>query len=101
MTFAKRIESHRHTCTATTPAAMATHSATPPPRSPARCTKTIVATIAPGPASSGVPSGTSATLTPLLPDGCGSSIFPVSSSIATRSSSRPPAVWSAGSEMCM
>jgi len=65
------------------------------------CTKTIVATIAPGPASSGVPSGTRATFTALLLDGSTDSILPVSSSIEISSSSRPPDAWSAGSVMCM
>ena len=58
-------------------------------------TKTIVATIAPGPASSGVPSGTSATLTSRT--SAGVSLRPVSSSSATSSSSSPPAPCSAGS----
>ena len=59
MTTEKRMNSHSTTCTATMPSATAAASHT----SSTRWTKTIVATIAPGPASSGVPSGTSATLT--------------------------------------
>ena len=58
------------------------------------CTESIVATIAPGPASSGVPSGTRATLTSGTCERVGS--LPVSSSSATRSSSSPPAPCSAG-----
>ena len=58
---------------------------------------TIVATMAPGPASSGVPSGTRATLTSGTPDG--SSCRSVSSSSATMSSSSPPAPCSAGMPM--
>lgn len=46
------------------------------------------------------PSGTIATLTPFVP-GCGSSIFPVSSSMAMSSSSSPPEAWRAGKEMCI
>ena len=68
------------------------------PRGPsARCTNSMVATIAPGPASSGVPSGTSATLEVdwLL----GSSALPVSSSSATSRSSSRPAPCSAGRSM--
>ena len=64
-------------------------------------TNTMVATMAPGPASSGVPSGTRATLTFPFPDGCGSSILPVSSSMAMSSRSSPPDACSAGSVMCM
>ena len=69
------------------------------PTESTRCTNSITATIAPGPASSGVPSGTSAMLTSWL--ALGSFSLPVSSSSATRSSSSPPAPWRAGSEMCM
>ena len=61
------------------------------------CTNSMVATIAPGPASSGVPSGTSATLVPAV--AVGSFSLSVSSSSATSSSSSPPAPCSAGSEM--
>ena len=57
-------------------------------------TKTIVATIAPGPASSGVPSGTSATFTSRT--SVGVSVRPVSNSSATRRSSKPPAPCRAG-----
>ena len=56
--------------------------------------KTIVATIAPGPASSGVPSGTRATFVPTA--AVGSCSLPVSSSSATSRSSRPPAHCSGG-----
>src|SRR5690606_4024502 len=72
---AKRIESHSmmHTATSATPTEA--HCAGPS----APVTNTIVATIAPGPASNGVPSGTSATLTDLFGEGSGSSILPVSS----------------------
>ena len=57
----------------------------------------IVATIAPGPAMSGVPSGTRATLTSWT--GTALPSLPVSSSRATSRRSRPPAPWSAGSVM--
>ena len=67
MTTEKRMNSHSTTCTATMPSA----SAIAAPTSSTCLTKTIVATIAPGPASSGVPSGTRATLT--LPVCTGSS----------------------------
>ena len=60
-------------------------------------TNRIVATIAPGPASNGVPSGTIATLTSST--SVGSSVFPVSSSSETTSSSRPPETCMAGSEI--
>ena len=78
---------------ATMPAAIAVTSATP-----SDCwTNTMVATIAPGPASRGVPSGTSATLTSRT--SLGSSARSVSSSSATMSSSSPPAPCSAGMPM--
>ena len=76
---------------------MATPTATRSTVSSIAETNTMVATIAPGPASSGVPSGTSATFTFSL--ATGSSIWPVRSSSATSRSSRPPAPWSAGSVM--
>jgi len=60
-------------------------------------TNRMVATIAPGPASSGVPSGTIATLTSSTSSG--SSVFPVSSSKDTMSRSRPPEACIAGSVM--
>ncbi len=88
-----RMVSKSATCTARIPAAIATKSAA----SCARSTKTIVATIAPGPASSGVPSGTSATLTSLV--WAGSSARPVRSSSATSSRSSPPAHCRAGREI--
>ena len=75
------------------PAAMAVTSGSPS----ACCTNTMVATIAPGPASSGVPSGTRATLTSRT--SAGSSWRSVSSSSATMSSSRPPAPCNAGMPM--
>src|SRR5674536_361772 len=53
-----RSDSHSTRCTATSPAAIAATSADPC----ARRTNTMVATMAPGPASSGVPKGTSACL---------------------------------------
>ena len=96
-TPANRMATHRVTSTHANPTATEIHE----PREPStRCTNSIEATIAPGPASSGVPSGTMATLT--LPLGAsGSSSLPVSSSIATSRSSSPPEPCSAGSEMCM
>lgn len=66
---------------------------------PVCCTKSITATIAPGPPSSGVPSGTRATFTPSF--AAISPSLPESSCSATISSSRPPENCSAGSEMCM
>src|SRR2546429_288107 len=54
----------------------------------------MVATIAPGPASSGVPSGTSATF--VVGTLSGSSDFPVSNCNATSTSSSPPAPCNAG-----
>src|ERR1700731_3171283 len=56
-----------------------------------RWTYSMVATIAPGPASSGVTSGTKATLARSTSASEGSPAFPVSSSSATSSRSRPPA----------
>lgn len=69
-----------------TTAAMAAANATPSPTDPIRCTNSIVATIAPGPARSGVPSGTNATFAWALSSSAGSADFPVSSSSATSSS---------------
>src|SRR5664280_1823138 len=60
----------------------------------ARRTNTMVATMAPGPASSGVPKGTSATLT--SGTSFGASRRSVSSSRATSANSSPPAPCSAG-----
>ncbi len=77
-------------CTATIAAATASRSALPS----MPWTNTIVATIAPGPASNGVPSGTSAAFTFCVASG--SVAVPVSSCSATRSSSSPPAACSAG-----
>ncbi|EYT50115.1 hypothetical protein D641_0104865 [Brachybacterium muris UCD-AY4] len=65
----------------------------------ASSTNSIIATIAPGPPSSGVPSGTSATLTPSL--AAISPSLPASSCRAMISSSSPPENCRAGSEMCM
>src|SRR5260370_33692998 len=55
-----------------------------------RWTYSMVATIAPGPTSSGVPSGTKATLARSSSASVGSPAFPVSSSSATSSRSSPP-----------
>jgi uncharacterized protein len=90
-----RITIQMHTCTPTTPRATAVNSG---PESTSLL-KSIVATIAPGPASSGVPRGTRATLTSW--PGVGSFSLPVRSSRATSRSSRPPEHCRAGSEMCM
>ncbi len=61
----------------------------------------IVATIAPGPASSGVPSGTNATLLFARSAEVGSSVFPVSSCRETSRSSSPPAPSSAAIWTCV
>ena len=71
-------------CTTTSPSKIVKKSAT-------LCdclTKIIVAAIAPGPAKSGVPRGTRATLT--SPVFAGSASLPVRSSNATSNSSKPP-----------
>ncbi len=79
-------------------ARIAVQTATWEPTSPAFSTARITETMAPGPASSGMPSGTSATLTSLVC--CGSSVLPVRRSSATSRSSTPPAIIRAGTEMC-
>lgn len=61
-----------------------------------RCTNSMVATMPPGPASSGVPSGTKATLALARSVELGSSVLPVSSCSETSRSSRPPAPSRAG-----
>ncbi len=58
----------------------------------------MVAAIAPGPAKSGVPSGTSATLTSSVASASGVPL-PVSRSSATNSNSNPPAPCNAGMPM--
>jgi|HubBroStandDraft_1064217.scaffolds.fasta_scaffold21057_4 hypothetical protein len=84
---AKRMASQIEIATA----AMAPARANPSPTPRMRWTYSIVATIAPGPASSGVPSGTKATFARSTSASEGSVAFPVSSSSATSSRSRPPA----------
>ena len=70
---------------------MAAPSARYPSMSPSVCrTNTIVAAMAPGPANSGVPKGTKATLTSSAASGCELPL-PVSRSSATSSNSNPPA----------
>ena len=82
-TWMARIAVHTDTCVATLSAF---------------CTARMTDTIAPGPASNGMPSGTSATLTSLV---ClGSSVLPVSRSSAMSRSNSPPAIISAGTETC-
>lgn len=82
-TWMARIAAHTETCVVTLSAF---------------CTARMTDTIAPGPASSGMPSGTRATLTSLV---CfGSSVLPVSRSRAISRSSSPPAIIRAGTDTC-
>ena len=62
-------------------------------------TATMVATIAPGPASRGVPRGTSAALVATESGSGCSSALSVSSSSATSSNNSPPEICSAGTVM--
>ena len=100
---AKRIDSQITTWVATT----APTTPTMEPTVWACAIDTITATIAPGPASSGIPSGTKATFTASSPvSGCSMSLE-VNSSIATKNNSTPPEsfkdsieIWSARKICC-
>ena len=92
----KRSAAQMAMCVPMIAAVTETHPATPPP---VVSTATIAATMAPGPASRGVPRGTRAALA-VTASGSGlSSTLSVSSSRATRSSSSPPATWREGTEI--
>ena len=92
----KRSEIQTTICVPMIAAVTETHPAAPPP---VASTATMAATIAPGPASRGVPKGTRAALE-VTASGSGlSSALSVSSSRATRRRSNPPATWREGTEM--
>ena len=100
---ARTISANRSTTYTRTIALITAAITTVEPMSPeVDSTASIVATIAPGPASSGVPNGTIATFTAESGASCSSGLsnLPVSNSNATSSSSRPPETCSAPGEMC-